>query len=290
MSQNTLLFLTDTHIGAGSTGFQMQPRCPHLLQPAFESLKRLTRAQQAGLVVHGGDLTELGTPEQIAQGVGLLAALDVPTAMCLGNHDLTTPESAGAWKAAAPAAGIELADRVITCGGWDVILLNTHWAREGDSRLLWTYEQRGVETLTDDQLSWLDAELAQRPVRPAVVVTHVPPDPLPPRLTGQAKPIHAADQRYAARLESVLNRHHRVKLVLAGHCHVNCATQREGRLHLSTSATLEPPFEVRVIRLAPRSAIVETIPLLPMTAEIQWLSQQAWISGQVCDRTIRLDW
>lgn len=286
----TLLFVTDTHLGAGTTGYQMQPRVPHLLQPAFEAIRRLVRERHVDYVIHGGDLTELGTPQQIEQGVQLLKDLGAPTAMCLGNHDLTTPESADTWRTGLTTAGVQLADCVITAGGWDVLLLNTHYALEARLRLFWSHQQRGVESLTPAQLAWLDAELARRPDRPAVVVTHVPPDPLPPRLTGRPAPIHTADAAYAGGLEAVLSRYRRVKLLLTGHNHVNCATPHPGRLHLSTSATLEPPFEVRLIRLRASSLQVETVPLLPLTGEVQWLPQQAWISGQAEDRTVELAW
>ena len=284
----TVLFMTDTHVGAGSTGFQQQPRCPQLLGPLFESLKKLVRDRHVGYLLHGGDLTELGTAEQIEQSVGLLRSLNVPAAMCLGNHDLTTPASYGLWTEALATAGIAVADCVVAVANWDIILVNTRWSIERQPGYLWTRAVPCVEAITDSQLAWLENVLQQNANRPAIVMTHVPLDPLPPRLTGLEKPIHGAHADYVQKLESTLNRHSRVKLVLAGHNHVNCATRQNGRIHLSTAATLEPTFEARLIHLRPQAVRIETVPLLPMTQDIQWLPEQAWISGQTCDRTIEL--
>ncbi len=286
--QTVFFFLTDSHVGGTRAGFQQQPRHSQLREAIFDGVGRAARAQGAELVIHGGDLTDNGTPAEIAEAHRLLDRTGAPVAFCLGNHDLMPPEAMDQWKAGTPEAH-RMADALIPLAGADVVLLNTAW-RAGE-RWGWYWDARQpVEGLLESQLQWLDRTLEQSPDRPAVVVTHAPLDALPPALTGAPEPMHPVQGGYAEALNRVLDRHPRVKLVLAGHNHVTSAARHGGRVHLSTSAITEPPFEFRLIRLSPNGLRIETVAAIGMTPEVEYLKEKAWVNGRASDRAIELKW
>jgi 3',5'-cyclic AMP phosphodiesterase CpdA len=286
--QTVFLFLTDSHIGGTRQGFQQQPRHTELREAIFDGVGRAAREQGAELVIHGGDLTDHGTPQEIAEAHRLLEKVGVPAAFCMGNHDLMTPEAMDSWKGDTPAAH-RMADTLIPLNGADVILLNNVW-RFGEQWGWYWDAMQPVEGLLENQLQWLEKILAQSPNRQAVVAIHSPLDALPPELTGAPGPVHLVQAGYADALNQVLDRHQRVKLVLSGHNHVTSAARHGGRVHTSTSAITEPPFEFRLIRATPRSLRMETLAAIPMDGGIEYLKEKSWVNGRPSDRTVSLTW
>ena len=287
----TILFLTDSHAGAGTEGFQQQPRRPDLLPSIFEAIRQIVRQHKVDLIIHGGDLTEHGTLSEIEQARDLLRILRTPSAICLGNHDLASPQSIDMWRAMAERSDtFHLADSTVALPGADLVLLNTAWSAE-PPHFFWDRNGGCNEGLLVEQLRWLDNELSRQDGdRPAMLFTHAPLDLVPPELTGAPEPIHLVKQSYAAALNGVLDRHPRVKLVFTGHNHVTCATRHGNRVHVSTSAVVEPPFEVRLVRIARTSLDVQTVAVMPMTPEILYDPKRSWVNGRPCDRTIRMQW
>jgi 3',5'-cyclic AMP phosphodiesterase CpdA len=285
MPQTTLLLITDTHAGAGAGGFQQQPRCPDLLPEIYAGVRALAAKHHPDLVLHAGDITDNADLNHAAL---MLRALDLPLAACLGNHDLTRPDSHAKWRALDFPA-LKLADAVLSLDQVDVILLNNLWRHGQDAALFWD-GANPIEALVDRQLQWLDRELSRNPDRPACLLVHAPPDAIPPRLTRLAHDIHKPQPPYSASLNKVLDAHPRTKLVLSGHNHVNCATAYPRRHHLTTASISEVPFELRLIRFSPGSLRVETLPAIQKPPDSRYDQNKAWANGRPEDRTIDMTW
>ncbi|MBO0750548.1 MAG: phosphodiesterase [Bradyrhizobiaceae bacterium] len=169
-----------------------------MLKTCVEALLRLD--PQPDLIVHTGDLTDLGRPEEYDHLKAILAPLKAPVLAVPGNHD-----ERDAMRAAFAAAGYFPAQGFL------------HYAVErGPLRIL------GVDTVVPGQgggelcaerLAWLDARLAERPVMPTVVLMHHPPF-----LTGIA---HMDRIGLSGRdgFADIMGRHRQVEVILCGHVH-----------------------------------------------------------------------
>jgi len=274
-----IVFITDTHFGAGTTGFQQQPRRVDLLPEIWAGLPR------ADLVVHGGDLVDNGTPMEIETALRFLGELKVPVAYCLGNHDLGTPNAFDLWQKTPHPPNVQRANCVVTLPDVDVILVNNGWL----TGMFWQHGTGGwQERILPADLVWLEAALVGE--RPAILVVHTPPDPIPPRLTGLAEAIHVAFPDYVALVNDLVARHPRVRLVLSGHNHVTLATRHDDRWRLTTSALSEPPFEFRVIECDRRAIRVDTGPALRPLPDVAYDAARAWVNGQAVDRQLIVSW
>jgi len=289
---NRIAFITDSHLGSDQTGFQQQPRRPDLASAIFEGLQRQLQARRIELLIHGGDLVDHGTIEEIQQAHQQLQSLSIATAACLGNHDLATRDSFDFWRAKQrQSVGISWADGVVKLEHADILLLNAAWGQDGASEMFWDPSEPCREAVFKSQLDWLDGELTScGSPRPAILVIHAPLEPLPPGLTGATEPLHVPVVSYRQSMYRVLDRHPRVKLVLTGHNHATCATIRGGRVHLSLSSIIEPPFEFLVIQVGPRSLAMDTVAAITMPSGTVYKGDMAWVNGRPSDRSIRLDW
>ena len=281
---DTLLYLTDSHEGAGLGGFVQQPRRMDLLPEMFRAIRELVKKRGVNLVIHGGDMTEHGTWPEVQNAMASLRGMGAPVAVCTGNHDLALRNSMELWTAATQNAKVLFADRVVALKHCDVILLNNAWVNQGDAGFFW--EGGGcTEALLEPQWQWLESELAKL-TRTAILVVHAPLDPLPPRLTGKAADLYGPSAAYAARMIELLDRHPRVRLVLSGHNHVTCATGFPSRMQLSTASLAEPPFQARLIHVQENAIRIETLNVVPTPPGCPIDPSKTWSSGQAEDRDV----
>ena len=61
--------------------------------PIFLSTLSSLKAEEVKLVLHGGDFTDRGTPEEFHLAGACCDSVDIPIRGCLGNHDLYTASS-----------------------------------------------------------------------------------------------------------------------------------------------------------------------------------------------------
>jgi 3',5'-cyclic AMP phosphodiesterase CpdA len=283
---DTLLFLTDSHCGWIDGGWSQQPMHPELMHSIAAGISAIAARHEADLIVHGGDLTHSGCA-QTADGLVNALSAAAPLALCLGNHDLMLADGMDQWQALR-GRGVEVADTVIPLRHVDVVLLNVAWMHEGKPAMFWDGGEP-EQVLSAEQHQWLD-EVLKGGDRPVCLVVHAPLEPVPARLTGLADDIHPPPAVYARALGELLERHPRVKLVLSGHNHVNTATQRGGRWHLSTSSIAEPPFELRLVRFGPGWFDVRTVPTIGSGPGVRFDPAKAWVSGQPADRELCWQW
>ena len=101
------IYIADSHVGAGDTGYYQQPRYADRL-PELVALLDAWIQQDSGIdfVLHGGDMVDAASVENI-RAARAMFQLSVPVYLCLGNHDLTGENAFDLWLAEAPAFFLE---------------------------------------------------------------------------------------------------------------------------------------------------------------------------------------
>jgi|GEM_PF-352683 len=317
-----LIYITDTHLGAGTAGFQQQPRQMDRLEEIFQALKRFIRSNDIVLVIHGGDITNDGNNAQIQQAIEQLQTLEVSVAFCLGNHDLAHPDSFQRWQAVSYPKHFSPADAILSLNDEvDLILINNTWWNGAAFGMHWQENGVPYSSISEQTLSWLrqtlestpnrhpenllkarvpaggvnredavEERFQRNPKKAAILVVHAPLEAILSRLTGLPEPIHLPTAAYKKNIDELLSRFPRVKLVLTGHNHVNLAVRAQNQFRLSTASLVEPPFEFRLIELSGKSLRVETFPALPTSRHIPYHADKAWVNGQLKDRTLEISW
>lgn len=288
-----MAFLTDLHIGASADHYHMQPRWVDGVETLLERFADWADQQQTDLIIFGGDLVHDGNPKTIERAVKRLGeCFHHPSLICLGNHDVTFDDAGAIWRemvAHWPSA--TLADARIEFPECIVYGLNNYWMSSDGPRLFYQPGTWPVPAVIQSQLDWLDQQLATHPDKPAILSLHASPDPLHPGIESAGIPIPVYPQEIQAELDRVLNRHPHLRLVLAGHWHVTWSAQRLNRVHLTTAAATEFPFDVRLIEVHDDQISVTTHHLIPASDApegIEWDASRSWASGSRDDRETSL--
>jgi 3',5'-cyclic-AMP phosphodiesterase len=190
--------ITDTHVKfPGKLAYQRVDTA-QMLRACVNALVRLD--PQPDLIVHTGDLVDVGLPDEYAHLKSILAPLKAPLLVIPGNHD-----DREAMRAAFAADGYFPAQGFL------------HYAVErGPLRFV------GLDTLVPghgggelcaERLAWLDATLEEHPEIPTVILMHHPPF-----LTGIT---HVDRVGLFGRdgFAGVMRRHGQVEAILCGHVH-----------------------------------------------------------------------
>ena len=182
-----------------------------------------------------GDLSENAEDAEYEQVRELLASLEVPLFVLPGNHD---DRAALRRHFDVPGVGGEPVRYAADLGGLRLVVMDT--TRPG--------EDPGV--LDEEQLSWLDAELAAEPEAPTVIAMHHPP-----LVTGipalDETGLPTEDRRALA---AVVERHAQVRRIVAGHVHRAITGELAGRVVLAAPSTYMQA------RLDLSSAELQTVP------------------------------
>jgi len=174
----------------------------------FDTARYLARAVAAinelvptpDITIVTGDLVNNGAPTEYEHLRALLAPLSMPIFVIPGNHDAREPlRQAFANKGYFPTVG-EL-HYVIDDYPLRLIALDT------------LVDGRHYGSLSQEQLTWLDARLAAQPARPTAIMMHHPPF-----ATGITFMDNAGLDNAAA-LAEVISRHRQVERILCGHLH-----------------------------------------------------------------------
>jgi 3',5'-cyclic AMP phosphodiesterase CpdA len=149
--------ISDSHIGFHQAA---NPDVAATLEQTIGAINAL--AVQPQFVVHTGDVTHLSKPEQFDTAKQILGTLKAPLIVLPGEHDVLASGAAGFLAAFPPKSG---------SAGW------FSWDADGVHYValvnVFDFEQMGL--LGNEQLTWLERDLAPLPAsRPVVVFAHVP--------------------------------------------------------------------------------------------------------------------
>jgi 3',5'-cyclic-AMP phosphodiesterase len=190
--------ITDTHIKQPGRLAYQQVDTAAMLRACVSELLELD--PQPDLILHTGDLVDLGLPEEYEHLKSILAPLKTPILAIPGNHDAREPmRAAFAAEGCFPERGFLQFE--IERGGLRFIGLDTLVPGQGGGELC------------AERLAWLDTALGRKPGIPTLVLMHHPPF-----LTGIAHMDRIGLQGRDGFAE-VMRRHDQVEAILCGHVH-----------------------------------------------------------------------
>ncbi len=207
--------VSDTHVVAPDHAGELYVDNNNRLQLAVERL--LAESVQPDAVLLTGDLTDLGTAEEMALVTNLLAPLPMPVLVLPGNHDL---RSSLRDAFAMPWAADDNMSWVVDVGPTTVIGLDTLAADQIDAE---GKVNHGGE-FDEPRARWLDEALTATADRPTAIAMHHPPF-----RTG----IGWMDETglgNRARFADIVGSHSHVNRIFCGHMHRSITTTVGGVL------------------------------------------------------------
>ena len=193
--------------------------------------------QQPDAFVLTGDLTDFGRAAEYEHLARLLAPLPMPFYLLPGNHD-ERDQMRRSFPGHAYLGTSGPVKYSVRIGALRLIALDT--AVTGASH----------GELGDDQLDWLEAELAARQGEPVVIAMHHPPFPT---LIGHMDRIALLAGR--ERLEQIVRRHPNVERIICGHLHRAIEVRFGGTI----ASTSPAPGHQVCLDLAPDAASAWTL-------------------------------
>src|SRR5690625_5078596 len=182
------VFVTDTHLGCDENGYKIQKRYVGQEQRLFAGLGKWARQQGAQLVIHGGDLTDHGTAEEINRAGKLTGLFNLPTALCLGNHDLAQRDSFANWRATKQNWLPDSQDCFcLPYPQATIIIANHHWQDSSD--FYWDVQEAQQPRLDQKQIAQLDQLMSQTD-KPIIAITHAPLNEVPGEQRHSDQPFH----------------------------------------------------------------------------------------------------
>ena len=279
------IYLSDSHCGADPRGYQQQRAYPEWLPEIVAALRdTIEREGNIDFVLHGGDLVDFTSEESILAAAKLFE-FGIPVYLCLGNHDLTTPDALQTWLLLAPQFfpggqpnySISTEDCIIH-------VVPNQW---GDESYHWHESQ--AASFSDEQRDFLEAALSRARDRPHLLLTHAPTFDLPIEQTGSNEDLHAPDPAFTATIVDLVARYPHLRCVLGAHSHLNMSVQNAGAQFVTTSALDETPFEFKLFEVTRQSIAMTTVNLsrrIGKIGEYDW--NKTFVQGRAVDRAFLL--
>lgn len=275
------VYLADTHLGADPPGYHQQPAYPEKIADILAALDDwINQAEDIDFIIHGGDMLDAVSEEGIQQARALFK-LSVPVYLCLGNHDLTTPDSHKQWLKTAPEffpGGSP--EYLIKTSSDAVYVLPNHWS---ETPYYWGETQ--TPQFSQHQCTAFNEALNAAPERVRVLVTHSPVFGLPPAQTSLPEPLHEPDAGFANAVRRLIAPHPGIRCVLGAHNHMNMHVEKDHVHYVTVSALMESPFEFKLFDIQPDRLSMTTISLadrLSFTAAYD--RTKAFVQGRTVDR------
>ena len=237
------MFITDSHWGGrDEEGFQMQPRYPEHTTEILQALDRVIRREAVELVIHGGDITDDGTAEQICQVAKMYREhLSAPVILATGNHDTQQPDCDDLWLRYAPGFfPANTMDTTLVCDGLRLDILSLHW---GTDKRSWSKDAGQKIQLAPGHLERLRSG---RQDLPRIIVMHAQIRPILPEKTHFDEPFLVPENNFSAVGDALIAEFHPA-MILSGHNHLNLLDPIDGTMAVSGSSLVETPFEYKLV-------------------------------------------
>lgn len=275
------IFISDTHFGGKDlTGFQMQPRYVEHHREIICALDRLAKSENAEFVIHGGDLTDDGSADEIKMvSEQFKKYLSVPLILALGNHDCMQDDCEKLWLNGAPEffpGGTP--DTTIIRDGVRLDVLSLFW---GKSDRKWRHEDGQIIRLSEEQYALLRSG---RQDLPRVLAMHCQLRPAWKERTGLPEDLMVPENDFAAAGDALIKEFSPV-LTLSGHIHINLLDKIGDTFAAAVASTSETPFDCKVVEITPGKAAMRTVSLAPeLGFTPQYREQNRYVQG---DESIR---
>jgi len=207
--------------------------------------------------------------------------LEIPVHLCLGNHDLTTPDALQKW--------LQFAPQFFPGGQPEYSLLTEDCAihvapnQWGSAPYFWEKEQR--PHFLPAQKKFLETALASNTDRPHFLLTHAPVFDLPAEQTGSNQPLHAPNADFNKIITKLAARNSHLRCVLGAHSHLNMCVPREGAQFITASALVETPFECKIFEVSRESISMKTVTLGNRVQDLgEYDFEKTFVQGRAIDR------
>ncbi|MDD5597127.1 MAG: metallophosphoesterase [Victivallaceae bacterium] len=278
------VFLADTHVGGSDTsGYMQQPRhLAHLPELIGLLAEWIDEQRDIDFVIHGGDVVESTTPENIRIAADLFSRLPCPTYLALGNHDLTTKNAVACWLEHAPQffIGNEV-DFFFVNDKIRVDIICCHW---GKIPYFWRSSEPQNPYFLPAQLEMLNTR-DQGKCR--ILVTHANLCGVPCEQSGMDYLLHVPGKTFSDELKQ-LTQKFRVSLVLGAHNHINLNTKLNNVRYVTGSAFCETPFEFKLFDFTDSHFTMKTISFSDyVNFKYKYDFNKTFVQGRLCDRSFK---
>jgi hypothetical protein len=207
--------------------------------------------------------------------------LPYPVYLCLGNHDLTTPDAADRWLSLAPQFfRNDSPSYTIESDDCMIHVVPNHW---DDNSFHWKDDQR--PHLEPEQFDFLTAGLNTKPELPHIILTHNSVFGLPTEQTGMAEPFHIPPPEFTHEISSFAAKHANVTCVLGAHNHLNMRVNHGGIQYVTVSSLVETPFEFKLFEVTSAGMEMSTVSLNSlMDIDGEYDPAKAFVQGRPADR------
>ena len=277
------LFITDTHYGGpDNEGYRQQVRYNCHAEELLDRLSDWIR-QEGGIsfILHGGDLVDRGTRENIRLGAKLLERLPCPVYLTLGNHDLTQDDSVTAWLEEAPQ--LFLGGKIDFTILEDGVRFDALCANWGSRPAFWNMKEPQLAWFTEEQT----ARLTEGPQDlPRIIASHAQPCGLPCEQTGFDGDYHAPHepfQKFVRETSAEL----KPLAWLGGHNHLTLHRTLETTHLVTAPAFSETPFEAKLFEYKQQEGnlIMKTVTFADsLSFRTSYDFNKTFVQGRSCDR------
>ena len=278
------LYITDTHIGGSDTkGYMQQKRYLTYLDELVTIFAEWIEKQgDVDFVIHGGDIVEKSSLENISAAGKLFQKLPCPTYCTLGNHDLTEDNSIATWLSQAPEFfNANSVDFSFLCDNVKLDFVSSHW---GKKVYFWNPDEEQRPYLLSNQTVGLETE---GDFRCKILITHAPVFGLPCGQTGLNEALHPPIGNFSDVVHELAKKHE-ILLVLGAHTHMNMHLCKDGVHYVTASAFSEMPFEFKVFELNSDIFSMETVNLADkISFKTNYNFNKTHIQGRSCDRSFK---
>ncbi len=237
--------ITDIHLSEQDTWGTLGGRAGDIFR---ENVRYFNELESLDFVLITGDILNNATATEVKAARDILQTLKKPWHFVPGNHDgFIDPNLPDAY---APHEGLPLFDPRLAnpephvqYACWNRVIKPGVRLIGLDSRVA----DGWAGAISAVQIAWLDAELSACPDDLVIMAVHHPLHVLGPH--NSIPPFEKFIVANGDEVEAVLDRHPQVRLVLAGHHHIQKLDRRANRLHINTAALTGYPCLYRLIEM-----------------------------------------
>ena len=250
--------MTDPHLASRVDGEWNNKFLCTMMPEVVACLRKDLPKLAPDFILATGDIVSQQTREAMFEARDLMDSLGIPYYPMGGNHDFVLEESR-AWFLEAYAHRLPEPRTYysFTHKNLHFCVLDAWWRwRDGslapvcesaaDPTIPWSV--MGPWGIPDDQLAWLDRDLAAHAGFPTIVSNHYPAIPIPDRLQREGLR-DAGHLDNGDRLVEIARSHPQVKAFFSGNIHMHMVEQLDGIAHVVTGALPEYPVEYREVRV-----------------------------------------
>ena len=276
-----IVYICDTHIGFEEPGYFQQKPYPEKLEQLLKLLDQwIAEKGDINLIVHGGDMVDKATETNIRNAKEMFQ-LSIPVSLCLGNHDLTSPNALGLWINEAPEFfSNSFATYSTHYDDCIIHIIPNQWC---STEYYWELEQDCH--LTQTQTGLLEDALKEHPDKVHLLFTHSPVFGVPSEQTGFIEPFHEPGELFSNTITELVYHYPQIKGVFSGHNHINTHIGGNGAHYITASSFIEVPFEFKLIELDHELLKMTTITLGErMESYIEYDFSKTFVQGRALDR------